>query len=508
MNTRPAIERGMRSPRLLRAAGRPVTPPGNAPPGCHRSGGRRPGAPPRARWPDAPGFTRPGALAAICTAYFMVILDTTAVNVAVPRIGHELGGGVAAIQWVLDSYTVVFAALLLSGGALGDRLGQRRVFTVGLGGFVVGSALCGMAPTLALLIGARVLQAVAAAAAVPASLGLLRSAYPAPGDRARAFGWWGAVAGVAAASGPVVGGLLTSALGWRAVFLVNLPVGLAGIGLARHHLADSRPQPARRADGAGQVLAMVCLAALVLGVIEAGEAGWSSPPSWWGMAAFLLAGAGFIVVERRSRAPLMPPGLAGNRSFSAANAVGLLLNLSFYGQLFVMSVFLQGPGGRSALGAGLALLPESVAPAIASWASGRVAARFGQRLPMAAGLAVAATGYVCLAGLGLGTGYVHLVLPMAAVGLGTGFTMPAATVTAIESAGRDRSGLAAAAVNAARQVGGAVGVALLGGPFGPATGTGSRVPMLVAATAAMVGAAIALFHRAPAASGHGDQGER
>jgi DHA2 family methylenomycin A resistance protein-like MFS transporter len=307
------------------------------------------------------------AFVAICAGYFMVILDTTAVNTALPSLRADLGASVADLQWVVDGYTLAFAALLLSGGALGDRLGARRVFATGLVGFVATSAVCGLAPSVATLVGARVLQGVAAAVLVPASLALVQASSDTSAGRARAVGAWGAVAGIAAASGPVIGGALSSALSWRVVFFVNVPIGLAALALM-HGVRDAPRHPARRLDLAGQLLAVLALAAVTVALIE------DIPEA---LAVAALAAVAFVAVERRTSEPVLPLDLFRAPGFTGGTLIGLLMNLGFYGQLFVVNLLFQEQRGLSAIQAGLAILPEGICVSLGSLVSGRLTARAG-----------------------------------------------------------------------------------------------------------------------------------
>ncbi len=288
------------------------------------------------------------ALAVICTGYFMVILDATVTNVALPSIGRGLNGSVTGLQWVVDAYTLSFAGLLLTGGALAERLGGRRIFTLGLVVFGAASAACGLAPTLGVLVAARFVQGAGAAVLVPSSLLLLQAAFTDRRARSRAFGLWGAIAGVGAASGPVVGGLLISVWSWRGVFFLNLPFALAALLAAPRAVPVT--QPRRRAvDLGGQVLAITGLGALTAALVEAGSLGWTAPLVLAGFCVSAAAWAAFVVVEYRSADPMLPLRLFGRRAFRSGSAVGLLINLGFYGQLFVMSLYFQDIRGYSAL---------------------------------------------------------------------------------------------------------------------------------------------------------------
>jgi MFS transporter, DHA2 family, methylenomycin A resistance protein len=461
-------------------------------------------SPPRTSQPVATTRPEPAAqqvsgpralpLIAISLGYFMVILDATIVTVALPALGRDLGSNVAGLQWVVDAYTATLAGLLLLGGSLGDRFGSRGVFQWALAGFTLASLACGLAPSLGWLIAARAVQGVGAAMAVPSSLALLRAAYPGTRERARAFGVWGGIAGIAAASGPVLGGALTASISWRAVFMVNLPIGLLALWLTRRHVpAAPRRAGASGIDPVGQIAAVASLGGLIVALIRGGEAGWSQPVVAGGLAAFAVFGLAWVLIQRRSRDPMLPLELLRRPMLSGSIAVGLLLNLGFYGQLFVMSLYLQQVRGDSPALTGVALLPEALAVMIASPLSGRLTGRTGPRAPMISGLLVGAAGFAALALTPLAAPFALLVVPMIAAGFGTSFTMPAATAAAVGAVAAERSGLASGALNAGRQVGGAVGVALLGGLVAAphAFGPGMHLAMVIAAVAFTAGAALA-----------------
>jgi MFS transporter, DHA2 family, methylenomycin A resistance protein len=431
------------------------------------------------------------ALVVICLGYFMVIVDTTVVNVALPAIGRDLHGGVTGLQWVVDAYTLAFAGLLLTGGALAERLGGRRVFGAGLAVFASASAACGLAPGLGILIAARLVQGAGAALLVPSSLVLLQAAYPTRAGRARAFGVWGAIAGIGAACGPVIGGLLVTAWSWRAVFFLNLPFALAAMVLVPRTV----PPTGRRARGVdlpGQLLGIAGLALLTWSLVRAGQAGWASPPVLAGFVLSAAAWAGFAAAEYRAADPMLPLRLLARPAFAAGSVVGLLINLGFYGQLFLMSLYLQDVRGYSALATGLALLPEAALLIVASTLSGRIMARTDPRLPMLAGLVLGGAGLLGLAAAA-GHGYPLLVAPMAAAGFGMALTMPAATASVIEAAPPDRGGIASGVVNAARQSGGVLGVALLGSMVSARASflPGLRIGLVIAAGAFLAGAVVA-----------------
>jgi len=409
-------------------------------------------------------------LIAVALGYFMVILDATAVNLALPAVSRDLGGGVTGLQWVVDGYTLAFAALLLSAGVAGDRLGSRRVFLTGLATFTAASAGCALAPALGVLVVIRLIQGMAAAMLVPTSLALLQASYPDRARRARAVGLWGGIGGLAAASGPVLGGALTTAASWRLVFAINVPVGLFAWWLTRRQVAAPAGATGRRADPAGQLTAIVALAALTAGLIEAGPHGWTSWPVLAGLAVAALAGAAFLATQYRVASPMLPPALLQRPTLTAGSVVGLLINLGFYGQLFVFSLYLQSVRGESPLIAGLSLLPEAAAVPVAAVLSGRLTARRGPRMTMITGLSLGAAGLAGLIVAGPGTAYWALILPMVAAGAGMALTMPAVTTAVMEAAPASRGGAAAGLLNSARQVGSALGVAIAGALVGGAAG--------------------------------------
>lgn len=402
------------------------------------------------------------SLVALCLSYAMLVMDATVVNTALPEIGRDLRTGVSGLQWVLDGYTVVFACLLLSAGSLGDRLGPRRVFLAGIVLFSCASLVCGLAPALGVLNGARVAQGAGAALALPTSLALINASYPDRRARARAIGLWGGIGGIGAGLGPVIGGVLTSALGWPAIFFVNAPIGLVVVLLtARFAVA---PEPGTRVglDLPGQVLSVLAVAGAAGGLIEGGSRGWSSAGV---VAAFVVAagaGVGFVLVERRSRCPMLPLELFGHRGFSGSVVVGAAINTGFYGQLFLMSLYFQHVRGLSPLLAGLALLPQPGIASIASALAGRHVARRGARRVMLVGLSVGVAGFVLLLVSSALPSYGALVVPLLAIGFGTAYTMPAATAATMEAAPENRAGIASGTLNASRQVGSAVGVAAFG----------------------------------------------
>ncbi|MEU1185473.1 MFS transporter [Streptomyces sp. NPDC005820] len=432
-------------------------------------------------------------LLAVCAGYFMVILDVTVINVAVPVIGRELSASLTGIQWTTDGYTLVFAGFLLTGGALGDRLGNRLVFCLGVGVFTASSAACALAPNAPFLVVARLVEGLGAALIVPGSLALLQQAYPAPADRARAFGLWGSMAGIAASAGPLLGGLLVSTVGWRWVFLINLPVGAACLLLTLRHVARSPRHPARVMDWPAQCAVVAAVALLTAALNEAGRRGWSDPAVLAGMGLAVLAAAGFAVRERFARTPVLPLGLLRSRALSGGAVIGLLFNFGFYGMVFTASLGFQQQRGYSALTTGLALFPAVAMTTFASVLSGRLTRRTGDRPLVVSGMLTAALGLTGWAAAGADPAYALLVAPMMAAGFGTSFALTGTTTTVMSAASPAYGGTASALFNTTRQIGSATAVALGGSLLATSTdpGTGLRVSMAVGALAYLVAAGLA-----------------
>jgi DHA2 family methylenomycin A resistance protein-like MFS transporter len=407
------------------------------------------------------GSRQVAALLSVCLGFFVIQLDVTIVNVALPSIQQEIGGTVAGLQWVVDAYTLALAALMLTAGSTADRLGARRVYLIGLVAFGIGSAACAAAPSLGALIAARAVQGLGASALLPCSLALIVHQFPDPRARARALGVWGGMGSLGVALGPVLGGGLVALAGWRSIFLVNVPVCVLTVWLLRRQVRESELDPSRRADVPGLVLGMAALAGVTAAFITAGQEGWLAPLPDALLGAGVIAAAAFIAAERRRPAPMLPLGLFRSREFSAATAIGVLFNLCMYGTLICLSLFLQQARHESPLATGLLILPFSVAVGAGSLVSGPLTARTGPRLPMTAGFVLAVAGAALLATGGPGTPLWVLVAGSVVLGL-VSLAMPAMTAVVVGSAGREHAGVASGILNAARQSGGALGVALLG----------------------------------------------
>jgi DHA2 family methylenomycin A resistance protein-like MFS transporter len=405
-------------------------------------------------------------LSALSVGWFMVIVDSTIINVALPGIGRDLHAPVNALQWVVDAYIVTFAGLLLSAGWLGDRIGARRAFLSGLALFGLASVGCALAPSLAVLVVARVVQGLGAAMVVPASLALVQATYESGDTRARAVTIWALVGGVAGGLGPLLGGVLTSAFGWRAMFWINIPVALGGLWLVRRfvHAETAEPSADRPPlDVAGQLTGAVALLSVTAAVVESGHLGWTSSLSITLYLVSLVAIAALVLIEVRGRHPMLSPALFADRSLTGSVGVGLFINLAYYGSLFVLALHLQRTYHFGPLATGLALMPQTVATVLGTWIGGKINRKSGRRAPMLVGLPAGIAGLVLVALLSTsGVPYWVLVVPMGLIGLGISFSMVAATTAVVEAAPPGQAGLASGVLNAARQVGSALGVALLG----------------------------------------------
>lgn len=443
-------------------------------------------------------------LATVSVGFVVTQLDVTIVNIALPEIGANLHANVAGLQWVVDAYTLAFAVLMLSAGALGDRFGARRLYAAGIVLFALASLACGVASGAPMLVAARALQGIGAAAMLPNSLALLNQSYGHdPKLRARAVGLWTAAGAISIAAGPVAGGLLIAAFGWRSIFLVNLPICAAGFlatllwvprpeaavpAIARAETAgpETAPPTPRGIDLSGQTLAIVALTAFVAAVIEWRPLGLSHPLVAGGFVLAALAGGAFVAVEARASAPMLPLSLFAGRSFSAAVLFGICVNMTYYGMVFVLSLYLQRVRGYTALQAGLAFLPLTGGFLISNVASGWVVGRFGVRVPMIAGAITAGLGYGLLHLVDGSTPLIGLLLPFLLIPSGMGLAVPAMTTAVLASAQASRAGTASAVLNTARQAGGAVGVAAFGALASGAAAT-QIVSGMQAATAISVG---------------------
>ncbi|HEY2830947.1 MAG TPA: MFS transporter [Sporichthyaceae bacterium] len=401
-------------------------------------------------------------LVAACLGYFMVILDTTIVNVALPAVRADLHTDLAGLQWVVDSYLVVLAAGILTGGALSDRCSARTVFCWGVGLFTAASVACGLAWNIAALIAARAAQGAASAMLVPSSLALVRAEYDDPGMRRRAIGWWATIAAFAAAGGPVVGGLGTEEWSWRWVFFVNVPFGLACLVLTTRHVPPGAGLP-RALDLRGQLLAVLSLGGLAVALIESARAG-LTPFVLLAAWACLVTGGAFVFVEQRTGEAMLPLGLFRDSTFTGGAFIGVLINFGFYGVLFVINLYFQQLRGASPLQAGFAVLPQLGFIMLGSSFSARISARAGgPRLSILLSLTCLGVGVSGVMLAGTHTPYPVLIAPLALTGFGMGVVMPAVTAALTDAAPLRHSGLASGVINSARQSGSVIGIAVLGG---------------------------------------------
>ncbi|MEU9228401.1 MFS transporter [Streptomyces massasporeus] len=389
----------------------------------------------------------------------MAMLDSTVVNVALPRIGRDLDANLSALQWTVNAYMVTLAGLILLGGALGDRYGRRKVFVVGVVWFALASLLCGIAPNAGVLIAARALQGVGGALLTPGSLALIQASFH-PDDRGRAVGLWSGFGGIGAAVGPFVGGWLVDGPGWRWVFLLNVPLALVCVPVALRHVPESGDQRAHgRFDVLGAVLGALALALVTYALIEAGEGGLVVVVS---AVAGLAAAVAFVVVERRRPDPMMPPDIFASRQFTAVNLVTLCVYAALGGFFFLAALQLQVVVGYSALAAGTALLPTTVLMLLLSARSGELADRIGPRIPLTVGPLLCAAGMLMMLRVGPGASYVADVLPaLVVLGLGLVTLVAPLTATVLGSVSVVRAGLASGINNAAARAAGLMAVAAL-----------------------------------------------
>jgi MFS transporter, DHA2 family, methylenomycin A resistance protein len=435
-------------------------------------------------------FAKPLTLAAMSLGYGVVQLDVTIVNTALSSIGSSLGGGVSELQWVVSTYTIAFAALILTAGALGDRLGAKRLFMAGFSLFTLASLACALAPTSGILIAARAVQGVAAAILVPNSLALLSHAYPEQTERGRAVGIWAAGASLALTAGPFLGGALIALVGWRSIFLVNLPIGLGGLWLAWRYATDT-PRNARDLDLPGQAAAIAALGVLAGAIIEGGRVGWANPFVLGGFAGFVVLSALFLLQERHTAHPMLPLSLFAHRMFAMTSLVGLLVNIAFYGLIFVFSLYFQQINHWTPFATGLAFVPMMGAVLPVNVLAPRIAERIGAPVTIAVGALIAAAGCLALLGIKEGTSYWMICVPLIAMGGGLGLLVPPMTATLLGSVEKSRSGIAAGVLNSTRQTGSVLGVALFGsliGGQGDAFLFGTRAALLISALL-LIGAA-------------------
>ena len=397
-----------------------------------------------------------------CLSVFVAGLDVTIVNVALPSIQRALHAPLSGLQWAIDSYTLVIACLLMLSGSLADRFGRRRVFQVGLATFALGSLLCSVAPSLGALVAFRAFQAVGGSMLNPVAMSIIATTFAEPAARARAVGAWGAVAGLSLASGPVVGGLLVSGLGWRSIFWINVPIGILAIYLTQRFVPESKAARGRRFDPLGQLFVVTLLGPVTAAVIEGPRYGWSSPLI---LALFALAAAsavGLVVAEGRRSEPLVDIRFFRSPAFSGATLIALVALMTLGGFLLLNTLYLQDVRGYSPLRAGILTIPMAAAMAVFSTVSGRIVAARGPRPALVLAGLLLAGGTGLMIGIGRDTAVWYLVLAYLVYGAGAGLVGTPITNTALSGLPRDQSGVAGAIASTCRQTGAAIGVAVCG----------------------------------------------
>ncbi|GLZ54977.1 MFS transporter [Actinomycetospora sp. NBRC 106378] len=434
------------------------------------------GGSPRHRWL---------VLGICCMSLLVVSMDNTIVNVALPAIRADLAASITELQWTVDAYTLVLACFLMLAGATGDRLGRRRTFQTGLAVFGLGSLLCSLAPSVGWLIAARAVQGLGGTMLNPIALSIVTNVFVDPRERARAIGIWGSVVGISLGLGPVLGGLLTETVGWRAIFWVNVPIVLAALALTARFVPESRAAHARRPDPVGQVLVVILLGSVTTAVIEAPRLGWTSGVVLGLAVAAVVSLVALLVWERRRREPLLELGFFASVPFSSATVIAVCAFAAFASFLFLSTLYLQEVRGLSSLAAGLALLPAAVTSTVCAPLSGRLVATRGARLSLVvAGIAMTAVALV-LTQVGPTTPEWVLLVVFGVFGIGFGLVNPPITNTAVSGMPRAQAGVAAAVASTSRQVGSTLGVAVAGTFVAAAVTLGSGL------TAGWVAAAVA-----------------
>ncbi|MGX1907314.1 MFS transporter [Streptomyces phaeochromogenes] len=418
-------------------------------------------------------------LAICCMSLLIVSLDVTILNVALPAMQKDLDASLAGMQWTIDAYTLVLASLLMLAGSTADRIGRKRVFMAGLVVFTIGSVLCSLAPSLDSLIVFRMIQAVGGSMLNPVAMSIITNTFTDPRERARAIGVWGGVVGISMAAGPLVGGLLVDSVGWRSIFWINLPVGLAALLLTLRYVPESRAPKARRPDPVGQVLMIALLASLTYAIIEAPSSGAGQTLAFGGIA--LAALVTLLWYEPRRDEPLIDLRFFRSAPFSGATVVAISAFAALGGFLFLSTLYLQNVRGLDALHAGLWMLPMAVMTFVCAPLSGRLVGNRGPRLSLLiAGTAMTASG-VLFAGFEAETANVTLVIGYFLFGLGFGFVNAPITNTAVSGMPRAQAGVAAAVASTSRQIGQTLGVAVIGAVLASGVGSSSYRDTFVSA---------------------------
>ena len=438
-------------------------------------------------------------LAAVSFGLFMIMLDNTVVNVALPSIQRDLGADLSELQWIVTGYALTFASLMLVGGKVADAYGRRRIFVLGIVVFTIASLLCGLATSSGILIGARVLQGAGAALMNPATLSIIAATFPAR-QRGTAIGIWAGVSALALAIGPLVGGLITEHISWHWIFFVNVPVGVLGIAASYAFIDESRDETHTSLDLPGLATSAVGLFALTYGLIEANTYGWTSGRIVGAFAVAVISLVSFVVIERRRREAMLPLDLFRSGTYTGANLVTLLVALAMFGVFFFVSLYMQNILGFSAVETGAAFLPLTILIIVVAPVAGRSSDRFGSRGLMTTGMVLIALQLVMLSRLTADASFWNLLPAFLVGGVGMALTMTPSAAAATRSVPVDKAGVGAAVLNSARQVGGTMGIAIMGAIMAAEIG-GERTPdafmrgferaLLVAAGIAVVGALVA-----------------
>ncbi|HEY1466945.1 MAG TPA: MFS transporter [Acidimicrobiales bacterium] len=401
-------------------------------------------------------------LAVCCMSLLIVGMDNTIVNVALPSIQREFHASVAGLQWTIDAYLVVLASLLMLSGSMADRFGRRRTFQLGLVIFTLGSLLCSLAPSLVWLVVFRMLQAVGGSMLNPVAVSIIRNTFDDPRERAQALGAWGAVIGISLGLGPVVGGVLVHTVGWRSIFWVNIPVGLAAIALTARFVPESKADHPRRIDPVGEILVIVLLASLTYSIIEGPQAGWGSDQIVGLFALAVVSLGSFVWYERRRDEPLIDVRFFRSTPFSGATLIAVSSFAAFSGFLFLNTLYLQDVRGLSPLDAGLYTLPMAAMTIVMSPISGAIVGRRGARPPLVLSGCALAVSSLMLTGLSATTSFTWLIVSYLLFGIGFGLVNPPISQTAVSGMPAAQAGVAAAVASTSRQVGQALGVAVVG----------------------------------------------
>jgi len=408
------------------------------------------------------GMRRTALVVAICLGTFMASLDISIVNVALPTMLDSLQTDMSGLQWVVDAYALCLSALILSSGPLGDRFGRKRVWLCGIALFTLGSVVCALATSLNSLLIGRVIQGIAGAAVIPGALSLITHAFPEEQQRTRAIGIWSSVNALSLVIGPVLGGILVHTTGWPGIFLINIPVGIIALLLGGWGIKESAHPEHASLDPLGQVLSILCLGALTYGLIAAGEYGWHSDTSRLPLYAALVLFIIFIWVETQVKRPLLQLSLFRKADFSGYNFASFVLGFSAYSSVFFVSLFLQQAQGWNAATTGWRMAPEFLAMALAASGFGRLAARLSVNLLIIVGYGLMGIALLLLTLLQADSGYLIVSLYLALLGVGMGLSMPATSSLVMRTVEPQRSGMASATMNALRQTGMTLGIALLG----------------------------------------------